>query len=286
MAATYTPSLRLAKPGIGDVNWGTTANDGTFQLTDFAIAGTANITIGGSDYTLTNLNGVTDEARAMFVAATGTPAAPRNVICPAVSKLYFFRNGTTGPGQTLTFKTLAGSGIAVPAGSNAILYCNGTDVVNAVDRLSSLTLGTALPVASGGTGATTSTGSGAVVLATNPTISRVTVTGNAQTTPVVVTFSATAMTVNCTLSNVFTTTFTANVTVAPTISNPQDGQTINWFITQDGTGGRTMTWPSSFKWPTGSSSTLSTAGNAVDLVTATYRSATGLWYATLLKQFV
>jgi hypothetical protein len=47
-----------------------------------------------------------------------------------------------------------------------------------------------------------------------------------------------------------------------------------------------MTWPSSFKWPTGSSSTLSTAANAVDLVTATYRSATGFWYATLLKQFV
>ena len=283
MAATYTPSLRLAKPGIGDVNWGTTANDGTFELTDFSIAGTASITVGGSDYTLSNLNGVTDEARAMFISAGGAPAAPRNVICPAVSKLYFFRNGT---GQTLTLKTALGSGIAVPTNTNAVLYCNGTNVVNAFDRLGSLTLATALPVTSGGTGATTSTGSGSVVLANNPTLARVTVTGNAQTTPVVVTFSATAMTVDCTLSNVFTTTFTANVTVAPTISNPQDGQTINWFITQDGTGGRTMTWPASFKWPTGSSSTLSTAANAADLVTATYRSATGFWYATLLKQFV
>jgi hypothetical protein len=112
-----------------------------------------------------------------------------------------------------------------------------------------------------------------------------TLTVGAQTTPVAVTFSATAMTVNCRLSNVFTTTFTANVTTAPTISNPQDGQTINWFITQDGTGGRTMTWPASFKWPSGFSTTLSTAANAVDLVTATYRSATGFWYASLLKDF-
>ena len=110
--------------------------------------------------------------------------------------------------------------------------------------------------------------------------------GNAQTTPAAVTFSATAMTVNCTLSNVFTTTFTANVTTAPTISSPQNGQTINWFITQDATGSRTMTWPSSFRWPTGSITTLSTAANSVDLLTATYLSSTGFWYASLLKQFV
>ena len=109
--------------------------------------------------------------------------------------------------------------------------------------------------------------------------------GAAATPTVAVTFSATAMTVNCALSNVFTTTFTANVTTAPTISNPQDGQTINWFITQDGTGGRTMTWPTSFKWPGGSAGVLSTAANAVDLVTATYRSATGFWYVSLLKAF-
>jgi hypothetical protein len=51
-----------------------------------------------------------------------------------------------------------------------LVYNNGTDVVTAVDHIPSLTLGAALPVASGGTGATTSTGSGAVVLATSPTL--------------------------------------------------------------------------------------------------------------------
>jgi hypothetical protein len=143
-----------------------------------------------------------------------------------------------------------------------------------------------LPVANGGTGVTASTGSGSVVLNTSPTIDGATFTGNAQTTPVAVTFSATAMTLNCADSNVFTTTFTANVTTAPTISNPQDGQTINWFITQDGTtGGRTMTWPTSFKWPGGTAGVLSTAVNAADLLVATYRSATGFWYATLAKDF-
>jgi hypothetical protein len=106
-----------------------------------------------------------------------------------------------------------------------------------------------------------------------------------QTPPVAVTFSATAMTLNCDLSNVFTTTFTANVTTAPTLSSANDGQTINWFITQDGTGSRTMTWPTSFKWPGGSVPTLSTAANSRDLLVATYLSSTGHWYATLLKDF-
>ncbi len=110
-------------------------------------------------------------------------------------------------------------------------------------------------------------------------------TGWAATTPVAITFSATAMTVNCALSNVFTTTFTANVTTAPTLSNPKDGQTINWFITQDGTGSRTMTWPTSFKWPGGSAGVLSTAANSADLLVATYRSSTGFWYAGLSKGF-
>lgn len=100
-----------------------------------------------------------------------------------------------------------------------------------------------------------------------------------------VTFNATTMTLDCSLSNVFATTFTANVTVAPTISNPTDGQTINWFITQDATGSRTMTWPTSFKWAGGSAGVLSTAANSVDLLIATYRSATTSWYCSLSKGF-
>lgn len=110
-------------------------------------------------------------------------------------------------------------------------------------------------------------------------------TAGVQTTPSAVAFSATAMTVNCALSNVFSTTFTANVTSAPTLSNPGDGQTINWFITQNSGGSRTMTWPASFKWPGGTPGVLSTAGNAVDLLVATYRAATSSWYANLLKGF-
>jgi hypothetical protein len=93
------------------------------------------------------------------------------------------------------------------------------------------------------------------------------------------------MALDCALSNVFTVTMSGNVTTAPTFSNLKDGQTINWFITQDATGTRTMTWPATFKWPGASAGVLSTGANDVDLLVATYMSATGFWYATLLKDF-
>jgi hypothetical protein len=154
MPSTFTSSLRLTLPATGENagTWGNLVNTGITTLIDTSIAGTASITIAGVDYTLTNNNGTTDEARAMFINATGTPGAGRNVICPAASKMYIFRNNTTG-GFAMTLKTSAGSGIAVPAGQSRLLYCDGTNVVEAVNAFSSLTLGTALGVASGGTGA-------------------------------------------------------------------------------------------------------------------------------------
>ena len=112
-------------------------------------------------------------------------------------------------------------------------------------------------------------------------------TGWASTTPYAVPFSATSMSLDASQSNVFTTTLTASITVAPTIVNPKDGQTINWFLTQDSTGGRLITgyWPTGFKWPGGSAPVLTTAANAVDLLVATYRASTGYWYASLIKNF-
>jgi hypothetical protein len=110
----------------------------------------------------------------------------------------------------------------------------------------------------------------------------------AHTAPVVATQVAGAITIDCSLSNVFTTTITQNITT-PTFSNLKDGQTINWFITQNSTGGPfTVTWASSnipIRWPGGSAAVLSTAANAVDLVVLTYRAGPNAWYATFTLGF-
>ena len=156
MPSTFTSSLRLVLPATGELSntWGTVFNAGATSLIDTSIAGTASITMTAANYTLTSSNGVADESRSMFLVLGGTPGASFNVICPAVSKLYFVTNNT---GFAQTVKTSAGTGISVPNGARVALRCDGTDVVEALNYAGSLTLGSPLPVGSGGTGAATFT---------------------------------------------------------------------------------------------------------------------------------
>jgi hypothetical protein len=69
-----------------------------------------------------------------------------------IEKFYLINNTGTG---AKTVKNTSGTGIAVPAGKATLVYNNGTNVVDAASYFSSLTLGAALPVASGGTGLAT-----------------------------------------------------------------------------------------------------------------------------------
>jgi hypothetical protein len=162
MPSSYTPSLRLVLPVTGELigTWGDVANQGLTELVDSAIAGTASVAMSDANYTLTVADGLTDESRRMFVVLTGALTAQRNVVCPSVSKLYFVANTTTGS-QSIVFKTNAGTGITVPNGEAMVLYCNGTNVVNAITYFASLDVGT-LDVAGamtvGGDGDFTSTG--------------------------------------------------------------------------------------------------------------------------------
>jgi len=109
------------------------------------------------------------------------------------------------------------------------------------------------------------------------------IAGNSYTPTVAVTFTGSVL-VNALLSNVFdVATATSNFTF--TISNPSGGQTINVFFTQDATGNRVITWPGNIKWVGGSAPVLSTGANSVDLLVATYRSSTSLWYGSLSRGF-
>ena len=164
MASTYSDRLRLELMGSGDQSgtWGTTTNVNIGTLIEEAIAGHATVSMSDANYTLTPNSGVSDEARQMIIKLTGTLSASRNVICPTKEKLYVVDNATSGS-QSIVFKTSSGSGITIGNGSKTIVYCDGTNVVDGVNYISSLTLGAALPVASGGTGLTSAGSSGNVL---------------------------------------------------------------------------------------------------------------------------
>lgn len=109
-----------------------------FDYTSINVAGTGNYTLTGT------------ELNRIAYGFTGTLTGNRAIIVPATVQQYWVSNATTGA-YTFTVKTAAGTGVVVPAGSRSILYCDGTNVVNAD------TGGIAVPVsvADGGTGATT-----------------------------------------------------------------------------------------------------------------------------------
>lgn len=158
MASTYSP-LKIELIGTGDQSgtWGATTNTNLGTALEEAITGSADVTFasGNVTVTLTDVN-TTQTARNLRLNLTGTTAGARQLILGSgcqIEKLYLVNNGCA---DAITVKNTSGTGIAVPAGASMFVYNNGTNVVDAVTYLSSLTLGTALPVASGGTGVTSS----------------------------------------------------------------------------------------------------------------------------------
>lgn len=193
MASTYSSNLKIELQATGENagTWGTITNTNLGTALEQAIVGKADVTFSGTTetLTLTDSNSAQD-ARALYLNLAGTPGGAATLEVPAIEKNYIVKNGT---GETVTIKVSGQTGVAIPNGKTALVYNNGTDVVTAVDYIPSLTLGAALPVASGGTGITSfgsgvatwlgtpssanlaaavtdETGSGALVFATSPTL--------------------------------------------------------------------------------------------------------------------
>ena len=173
MSSTYSTNLAIELMGAGDQagNWGSTTNTNLGTLIEQAISGYVTQAVAtGTDTTITIPNGATGVARNMFLELTGTGGASTNLIVPANKKLYFIYNNSTG---AVTVKVSGQTGVSVPAAAKMVLVSNGTDIINATNYMATLTLGSALPVTSGGTGVTTSTGTGSTVLSASPTFTGV-----------------------------------------------------------------------------------------------------------------
>ena len=157
--STYSSNLRLTLIGSGEQTgtWGTTTNTNLGTLLEQSICGyTTQVISDSGDTTITIPDGTSGVARNMYIKCTGVLTANRNLIVPAYTKLYFIENATTG-GYSVTVKVSGQTGVAVSNGAKTPLFCNGTDVINALTFSATSVTGT-LPVANGGTGTTTLTG--------------------------------------------------------------------------------------------------------------------------------
>jgi hypothetical protein len=157
MAVTnFSPLLGLALPTTGDLSgtWGTTVNDAITGLIDSAVAGTTTLS-ADADVTLTTTNGASNQARAAVILWTASNGATtRNITAPAQSKAYIVINA--GTGSIVIRGAGPTTGVTISSGSKSLVAWNGSDFVNVIGGLVSLTSGVTgtLPVVNGGTGQT------------------------------------------------------------------------------------------------------------------------------------
>jgi len=160
MPSTYSNlKIQLMTQGENNNQWGNITNSNLGTAMEQAMVGMATISTGftsnAATLTLTNTNALQD-ARAVCLNVTATLTGAGTLNVPAIQKPYLIFNNTSG-GFALTVKVAGQTGVSVPNGKKTIVYNNATDVGEAISYLSSLTLGSALPVASGGTGSTSTT---------------------------------------------------------------------------------------------------------------------------------
>lgn len=175
MASTFSPSLRIELIGNGDQSgtWGTTTNNNLGTLIEQAIAGVVSINMVDTNYTMTNFNGVSDEARNQVLVLTGTNTAQRNLIAPLVEKTYIIKNSTTG-GFAVQIIGSSGTGVVIPNGVTASVYCDGINFYSALSGTVSGftvngTLSTTGALTYGGvTLANSVTGTGSMALSASP----------------------------------------------------------------------------------------------------------------------
>ena len=109
-----------------------------FDYTSIPVGGTGSYTLTGT------------ELNRIAYRFTGVLTGNRQIIVPATVQQYWIDNETTGA-YTLTVKTSSTTGITINQGARAILYCNGTTVVNA----DTASVSYPIAVTQGGTGAVT-----------------------------------------------------------------------------------------------------------------------------------
>ena len=167
MPSTYSPNLRIELIANGEQSgtWGTTTNTNLGTLVEDAISGYVSVSITSADQALVATNGSADQARNMIINlnTTGWPSPTDfNVYVPPAEKFYVIRNSSSYTATiycstVLNNTTAAGTGLAVPAGRETILFADGANVLSAIDyaptfNAGSLTLTTPLAATSGGTG--------------------------------------------------------------------------------------------------------------------------------------
>ena len=157
MSVTFSNDFKISIIGNGTESgtWGTITNGNLQQLVK-AIGGFKQINFSSANsytlpFTSDEENTSDQNFRNLFIELTGSSSGAFTLTVPAIDKQYVFKNSLD---HAVTIKTAAQSGgIVLPVDKTTCVYIDGTNVVEAINSLNSMSLNVALPTASGGTGA-------------------------------------------------------------------------------------------------------------------------------------
>ena len=152
MASTYSSNLKLQLMTTGEnsTTWGTVTNTNLGTALEEAIVGSADVTFssGNETISLSNSN-ATQAARHIRLNLTGTTGgSTRTLTVPDVEKVYIVNNACA---DAIEVKNSTGSNVSVPAGTSTWVYSTGSNVVDVVTSLTSLTVGGTAVVTENGT---------------------------------------------------------------------------------------------------------------------------------------
>lgn len=242
----------------------------------------------GAGYTITFTTGVSGSAAAVVPAGQQVilvcdSSSLYNASTVAAGAVVLSLDDGTVTSPSLNFATELTTGIYRPAsGQWAVsilgvqrllvqasgITVTGNATVTGTTTLPALTASTALALdGSKQVVSVTNTGSGNNVLSTSPSISTPIVTTPTINTGYIEQASSIATasspyTVDYANGSVQFITLSASITLA--FPTAVAGKSIMLFLVQDGTGGRTVTWPASVKWPASTNPVLTTTANKAD----------------------
>jgi hypothetical protein len=132
MASTYNDlGIELMATGENAGTWGTKTNT-NLNIIQQAVAGYVAQAVTDSGTTplaITDGSTNTSVARNMVIKLTGALTGTSTVTVPdSVEKLYIVENATTGS-QTVTFKTVSGTGVNFTSTGYKFLFSDGTNIV-------------------------------------------------------------------------------------------------------------------------------------------------------------
>lgn len=279
-----TTNKDLNQPAFNSGSWDVPLN-ANFGFIDLALGGTTalNVTAASGTITLTSA-----QYTPLILSITGTLTANVNYQIPAgVGGQWIVSNATTGAFTVTISSAGGGASVVVGVGTGTAISSNGTSVffVGATTGQVTQEINSAFAARDVFAGAGL-TGGGA--LSSDVTLSADQATAanwrdnvaNKVLNPNAVwsSMSETTLTDGATISWDMSSGFDFIVTIGGnrTISNPTNtkvGQKGRLIIQQDGTGSRTMTWGSNYKFANGTKPTLSTTASATDVLYYDVRSS-------------